>query len=162
MLSQVFYAPKGTLLLCGVIRTCRPPSHCCCVLHSCAPDTPSYTNNNIMASYFPHQLTQTELVLYIRSVDAASVLQPEVDTFSLAFNASCRAIAEPGFVEGVEGYYLFKHMGLPDKALAPFVSPDGKATMIVVTINALVVGKPGTTHTALRTRPLGISPLLLL
>ena len=96
-----------------------------------------------MDQYFPQELVQTQLVLYIRSVDGSTVLQPEVDTFSLAFNHSCRALAEPGFVEGVEGYYLFKHMGLPDKALAPFVSPDGMATMIVVTINALVVGKPG-------------------
>lgn len=86
-------------------------------------------------------LDATNLVMYIRSVDNSTVLLPEVGNFSHAFKDLCESIAAPGFILSVEGYFLFE--GVPASNLQKFVGDGGRSTIILVTVHANVVGKPG-------------------
>lgn len=110
------------------------------------PDTEASLQNAAVGRLFPSIVKTSALVLFIESTRNVTVLGDDVKKFSTAINASAYDYhvvrSNPHFLRSVQGYYTLADMGLETEAREAFVSPAGTSTMILFTVNALVVGKP--------------------
>eukprot|EP01062_Namystynia_karyoxenos_P062451 TRINITY_DN55332_c0_g1_i1.p1 TRINITY_DN55332_c0_g1~~TRINITY_DN55332_c0_g1_i1.p1 ORF type:complete len:1016 (+),score=393.96 TRINITY_DN55332_c0_g1_i1:99-3146(+) len=117
------------------------------------PGTQSKHAQDAMIKYFPEQGLSTNVIIYLQSLNASAddderalVGRPGLAEFDRILNKSLveRFGPIPGLISQYQSYWMLAQMGLEEQALANLVSPDGEATFIAVSINALSTDKRST------------------